>query len=549
MFDINTAIQILRQAYELLPVFELGIIIQSILVMFLIFGLLLALSRKNGANPSIFQRTLLGLVLLAAVNIGLLVLFIFQYIYPINYPDLQFIYIGSTLLNIVVLVWLWAFPYPTRALDIVAALTGALVVVLSALALFWLPGSDFSNILDSLNLGVVSGLIGVGFLLVGILYLLFNRPPLWGFGLFSQILLILCFVFQIIVLPNRFEFPTAVYLAFWILFPLLLALPLRFTKGMVSDELDFDKKEKEDLLRHLEKQQAVLDRRPSYTDPKILQAIVEIMSEEELNDVCTKIAVTIGRIMRADICAIINLQDEEGRIVISCGYDSKKEAFLQNVEFEKEQLPQIQTANQDGEVINTTSLEANQDISHIARGLSLEKPGPALYIPVNGSKNKPGAGVLLMSPYTGREWTDGDEYYISILARLLVYFLHQRREINNLDIQLSETRKLELEARDLYREAKLQHQLFLDQVSNFQEEEITERSRFKQLIDSQSDSTDIQTLSLSASIKEQSEDIVKHWKPEFDISESERLQSELNLALEEIALLRSEIDQINREDI
>ena len=215
------------------------------------------------------------------------------------------------------------------------------------------------------------------------------------------------------------------------------------------------------------------------------------------------------------------------------------------VDFEKDEVPQILSSFQTGNILNTTNAVDCKDIWNITKKLSLGEDNPALFIPVvnlNGSVS----GVLLMSPYTGREWTEGDEYYIGILAKLMVNFLFLRKEIRNLDIQLEEARSLELEARDLYQEARLKHQLFLEQVANFQEEDVTQQSRFEKLISSQSESADFQDLSGLDLLEEESEEIARHWRPEFGTDELERLQSELNLALQEIALLRSEIDQLER---
>jgi hypothetical protein len=546
MIDINAVIQIVQRFYESLSLPGVGIGVQSILALFLILGLILALSRKQGSNPSIFKRTVLGLVLLTVLNVGLLVLLIFENNLIVMFQDLQFMYLGITLLNIIFIIWLWDFPDPEKPADITAAVISLCVVALVGLALFWLPASGFNLILESILLGIAGGLVVFGLLLVGMLILLLRRPSLWGYGLVSQFLLLIGNAVHVIVLPDTYGYPTAVYLTFALVFPLFLILPLRFSVGMERGELDFDKKEKENLLRHLEQQQAVLDRRPSYTDPKIIQAIIEIMSEEDINETCTKISVTIGRIMRADICIVLNPPEPGGNTEIICGYDSKKEAVLNEVGFDKEDLPQILSSFQTGNILNTTILADCKDISIITKKLSLGEAKPALFIPVLSSLNEPVAGILLMSPYTGREWTDGDEYYIGILAKLMVYFLFQRKEINNLNIQLDEARSLELEARDLYQESKLKHQLFLEQVANFQEEDVTQRSRFEQLIASQSECTNYQGISDLDNVEEESTEIARRWRPEFETDELERLQSELKLALQEIALLRSEIDQIDR---
>ena len=113
----------------------------------------------------------------------------------------------------------------------------------------------------------------------------------------------------------------------------------------------------------------------------------------------------------------------------------------------------------------------------------------------------------------------------------------------NLRSQLAESHRIELEVRDLYEEAKIEHQLFLDQVSTFQEREYEVQAGIDSLETSKQVHPDAQVEQLRPRDEEESAEISRLWVPEYENSEIERLRSELQMALEEIALLKAELDE------
>jgi hypothetical protein len=342
-------------------------------------------------------------------------------------------------------------------------------------------------------------------------------------------------------LLKNYDFPIAVFIAQLAVYPLLILLPLRLSPTVGGKQIEMS--EKDDLLRHIEQQQAILDRRPSFTDPKILQSIIDIMDETEQDVICQKIVLAISRIMRADLSVLLMPPDENGEFLVGCGYDSKNENMIENFSISAEELPQIQIAMNKGEVRNFQDPSEVPELEKISGRLSLETTGPVLFVSVLSSSAEPISGLLLISPYSGREWSEGDEYYFNILARLMVHFLQHNREMANLKSQLAESHRMELVALDLYEEARVEHQLFLDQVSTFKEQEVGEKSKFDSLVASQQVHPDAQAEPIRVRDEEESADISRRWVPEFENSEIERLKSELHLALEEISLLKAELDE------
>ncbi len=519
------------------------ILFQSLLVIFISGSIIALVSRKTGSARRLYQRSIIGLALLLVVNLGVWLLSILVQFEIIEVPSFPFIIRGAALLSLIIFVWLWSFPQQHKTADMISLVFGGLVFIFILLGIWWLPSIGIGLDVNRLLIDLVGGIFAVIMLTVGIFTLLVRKPALWGFGLFSFSILITGYALHMVGLLNNYDYPIAVFIAQLAVYPLLLLLPLRLPPPVGGKQSEMSEKEKEDLLRHIEQQQAILDRRPSFTDPKILQSIIDIMDEGDQEVICQKIVLTISRIMRADLCALLLPPDENGEIVVGCGYDSKNENMIENFAVAAEDLPEINTAINNGEVRNFLVPADFPELEVIAGSLSLETTGPVLFVSVLSSSEVPISGLILLSPYSGREWTEGDEYYFNILAKLLVHFLQHSREMANLNSQLAESHRMELVALDLYEEARVEHQLFLDQVSAFEEREVEERSRFDSLVASQQDHPDAQGEHMRLRDEEESADITRRWVPEFEDGEIERLKSELHLALEEISHLKAELDE------
>ena len=75
------------------------------------------------------------------------------------------------LLSLLVIVWLWAFPEPSRYADLATALVGLLIVTLSILGILWLASAPESqsfngSLLDTINNVAALVLIGSGALIL-----------------------------------------------------------------------------------------------------------------------------------------------------------------------------------------------------------------------------------------------------------------------------------------------------------------------------------------------------------------------------------------------
>ena len=173
------------------------------------------------------RRTIFGLGMLLVAQI---VLFLVSGIgiqglinLPLFLPPLDR---AVTLFSLVWLIWLWAFPEPSRPADAGTWLLSLLV--LSALGLS-LAAYSTQSTFPSYNLTASDSywqLASIGFSLLGLFLLAVRRPNGWGYGIAVFLLSFAGHLLYIIFGRVDGDFPGAVRLAHMAAYPILLTLPL-----------------------------------------------------------------------------------------------------------------------------------------------------------------------------------------------------------------------------------------------------------------------------------------------------------------------------------
>ncbi|MFC2042677.1 hypothetical protein ACFLUA_00795 [Chloroflexota bacterium] len=511
---------------------EAGSLTYFIILQFSIVGALLAaLSRGHRHTGNTYRRTIVGLSVLLFLQVVLLttaLLTRFAVIPPEliqAYSFLPVIERTIALLNIILIIWLWSYPDLIPSADTSFLLLGLIsILIMLASTGNWINQGAAANF-NGTSVDLIASITALILLFAGIVITLIRRPVLWGFGFTMLFVLILGYLAHLVLLPQQGDYPLAVRLAQLAAFPLLLVLAQRIPRKERSLEKEIDEDEISGTLRYIQQQHAILDSRPSYTDPKVLQSLSDLFMDPNPRSVCQKITVTVARIMQADICLLIQPPNDDGEILIQCGYDSKRKMTLQNITLEGDMVPELSSTVLGGDVCVLPSDSTAPDLETLANRLGFDRSGSILALYVLSDDGKPISGIVLLSPYTGREWTQGDQYYLNVLAKLLVYFLQHSIEIAHLQDQLVVAQRTELETRQQLEHALTEEQVLMDQVSQFRES--AERME----------------------ADEQGDDIARQWVPESQLEEMEQLKGELQLALNEIALLNAALDETNKKDI
>src|SRR5688572_19009412 len=313
-----------------------------------------------------------------------------------------------TLFSLVWLIWLWAFPEPSRPADAGTWLLSLLV--LSALGLSLAAYSTQSQF-SSYNLTISDSywqLASIGFSLLGLLLLAVRRPNGWGYGVAVFLLSFAGHLLYMMVGRTEGDFPGAVRLAHMAAYPILLTLPQRFPSPA-------------NRLTSVKQQDAPVGERRKYsTDPKTFHALLALAGESQTDKLSQAITRAIAQTMLADLCFLIYLTDNNNQMQIVSGYDLIREENLEGGSLNKTVIPMLTNALQRGRPLRLPSSSTSADIKGLSDLLGLTSPGHLLSVPIVTQDKEPLGGVLLLSPYSNRLWSAEDQAFLTNIAVSLV---------------------------------------------------------------------------------------------------------------------------------
>ena len=243
-----------------------SVIYHILLVSSIAFAMQSAFNHWRSSDFPQARRTMIGLGILLIVN---LLMFIVSWMgwqqllnMEIMLPSLDRAFV---LLCLVWVIWLWAFPEPSRVADSIAALLSLIIISLAVLSL-----ADVKSITqNSFNSTLQDSLwqyASIGLILIGVVLLLFRRPSGWGNGV---AFLVLAFIGHVLYLGSdrsSGDFPGAVRLAYVAAYPLLLTLSQRFPSPAGKPLT-------------LKQEPSRVERRRYSTDPKTFHALLDLAAE------------------------------------------------------------------------------------------------------------------------------------------------------------------------------------------------------------------------------------------------------------------------------
>lgn len=472
------------------------------------------------------QRALIGLGILLAAQLTMFLISGFAWqkiIDPVSIlPPMERAFI---LFGILWITWLYAFPEPSRAADSAAALLSLLVVTALGLSLLlWGPKSstaDFNQSFDDWLWQTGSMLAAVA----GVAILVIRKPNgMWN----GIILLLLGFLGHAghLLIPVEGNYSGIVRLAYMAAYPILLTLPQRFPLSIPAGPHP-------QRPTTVKQEAGIPERRRYSTDPKTFHAMLALAAESTPTKVSQAITRAIAQTMLSDLCFLIYLTDNNNQMVIAGGYDLIREDSLEGGAMNKNAIPMLASALQRGRPLRMPASSTSADIKGLSDILGLANPGHLLSVPILTPDKEPLGGVLLLSPYSDRNWTVEDQSFLSNIATSLVPIIRRSQKINKLEMQSDQAR---MQVVDL--EKRLQ--------------ELTQQVESQKAAAQQSGGVD--TASLTAA-QEESRRIIERLQNEnaqlranYDFSESPpsaQSGQELQSALQEVSRLQFQLADAN----
>jgi signal transduction histidine kinase len=473
-----------------------------------------------------------------------------------------------TSLSLIVILWLWNFPEPSRTADAASGLLGLFTIILSALSWALWNGRYSELSFNAFWLDLGWEIFAIILITLGIILLLVRRPNGWQYGLGMLLVSLLGHTLHLLFPLTDSDYPGFVRLAQMSVYPILFTLPRRFAQPSpeISDSPQPGQSPKP-VPRRVDSEPLVIQERQRYgIAPERLQTFLGMISETSVQKLCISIARTIAETMLADICLLVYPPGSGGQFVFQCGYDLIREETLASMGVDEEQLPLISSAMSKSRPLRLPSSSTSRDLATIGKILGLGTTGHLMAGFVESPDGKPYLGILLLSPHSDRRWSRLDQNYMEKITQGLAPFLH-RAEINKaIQNDLEQTRSNLESSQTLLEQAQaenkeLKERLIISQHGNLPEDEIPPVE--VDLSDVMLTGTTMEWLNLQEEHKK-SLDTVTRLQVEnrrlgemvesligegdgHELTTSTHYQSELNEALQEITQLKNRLQNVEQD--
>ncbi len=442
------------------------------------------------------------------------------------------------------IVWVWAFPEPSRGGDAASVLLSLLAV--AGLVLGLVARSNDAT-LPSYNATLQSSLwnlVSIVILVLGASLLFVRKPKNWGTGLAVLGLILLGHVLDFPLATPEADYSGVVRLFTLAAYPLLLSLPMRFpTPGdfpATRTVVTFQQKVSEARASGERASQPIRERRRYSTDPKTLQSLLTLAAETDPSKINQHIVRSLSQAMLADLCFLIYIGDDKSSLFIASGYDLIREEHLEGGLLNKDVVPMLSSAILRGRPLRLPASTTSSDLKGLGELLGLTDPGNLLNVPVNGESNIFGS-ILLLSPYSNRLWSADDQAFLTNITSSFVPIIERGHHINQIELERDQARHTAEEAQAQFQRVQVSNTDLNNQIEGL-------KSQVEQ-----SAASDIDRQNLAkrvAELEKENKSLQSSGAPSAaqavaPVQEDQQIENELRLTLQEVARLQNSLADAN----
>jgi signal transduction histidine kinase len=440
---------------------------------------------------------------------------------------------AMTLIGLVWLIWLWAFPEPSRGADAGTTLLTLFIATSLTLSLAaWggqSPGMLYNTTLDDLIWQVAS----LGLIAVGIILLFARQPNGWGNGIAVLILALLGHSLHLIFGREGGNYPGIVRVAYMAMYPFLMTLPQRFP--MPS----------QDRPTTIKQDAPVEERRHYSTDPKTFHALLALAAETDTEKVSQAITRGIAQTLLADLCFLVYLNDETNQLVIPSGYDLIREESLEGSSVNKSSAPMLTNALQRGRPLRLPASSTSADIKGLGELLGLSSPGHMMSVPITTTEKETLGSILVLSPYSERAWRAEDQAFLSNISTALVPIIQRSQRVTAIEKKQQEAESALENARNQLDDLSMQNKELQKQLENARKQAgkdpelegkvtsllVVQQESQRQIEELQKENEELRTASRSREVATD--------------KDAEFIEAELRVALGQVARLQNDLADAN----
>lgn len=451
---------------------------------------------------------------------------------------------AATLFSLIIICWLWLFPESSRLGDAAAALLGLFTLTLSILGGVWWYNQGAAFPYNGSLVDRVSEAYALLILLLAIILLLVRRFGNWGVGLAMLSLLFLGHVAHFLAPLADASYPASVRLFQMLAYPLLLALPQRLPGQAPAP---------------LVQPPAAAPLAPRYSiDPRLLTSLLALSADSDPANLSDIITSAIAQTMLADLCLFVSPPSEDGQIIIHCYYDLIRQENHPGAILTARQAPVIASALRHARTLRLPESATSPDQENLARTLTLERTSHLIIAPILSTSARALFGLILISPYTRREWTSEDQATLTHVARSLAQVLQHNQMVTDTRSELLRTQqaleeiRLNAEQAQKDREALIARLEVLEKSNGREDQPPAIQALIAAQDDAQRTITQLESeidrlQSASLQLVSLAQVVIREKNP--PPSEAEQLQGELRVALEEVARLRDAFTETGQNEM
>jgi signal transduction histidine kinase len=425
-----------QQVFDLLTKSPGNLAYHIILAFSIVGALQLVISHWRSSGFPQGRRTSIGLGLLLLAQLSLFASSILAWQNILDaHTFLPPVDRAVSLFSLVIILWIWAFPETSHLADAATFLLLLLVGTGMVFSLAWWASNGAGIDYNGSWPDSIASVLGIVFSLGGILLVLIRRPNGWGDGVGMLALLVAGYTLHWLF-PGNGDYPGVLRLAQISAFLILLTLPERFP---ISDQR-YAPQDKDSRVTAVS--QPLIRSKPRYsTDPKVMQAFLELAAENSPDKACREITRMISHLMLADLCLLVSLQDD-APVVISCGYDLIRESAIEGFTLEARLTPVMSSALRRGRPLRLPASSTSPDIQSLSQALNMARVGHLLVVPFSPlGEETAHMGLILLSPYSNRGWTQEDQTNLLSLTTAIGQILQHTQQANGYSKELERARQ------------------------------------------------------------------------------------------------------------
>lgn len=428
-------------------------------------------------------------------------------------------------LGLIFIFWMWAFPEPHKTADwVVSGLSLITFALLLSHALSTaVHANSFLVEFSWIQLAWTS--YGLILILAGCLLLLQRKPNGREYGWVMGAILGAGYVFHLLEPGWSAGFSGHIRLAHLIAYPLLMTLPFRFT-GVTSSPPQISQPPEQEP-----------GRRRSAIDLSVLKAIIQFSPRAGNHELYRSIVKLTSLAIVADICLLVEAPDPQQKVDVLSGFDLIRQEHIPGFTVESKRIPLLTTFIRREQTLHLPASTTSRDLINLSHALQLRQSGHLLATPIKFPDTQAPKGLVLLSPFSERQWIKKDQEFLNQLVNILTDTLHAHS-----DGQEPSPERLKHSLKTL----KERYESERDKNQTLRQE--IEKLRQRQL--QSSSMVDVSTNDLVQHLRQENkalnERVERLSEVAFAESDSE-LRSQLRLALEEIAALKKDLSQTEKK--